>query len=763
MTINKVNYKAEPAPADTTPSTAEALDLQKKLNESVQKIEEAEDKYFPQWSGAQKAEVEFKKIKLLDAIAAIEVFLKTGKWVDPTNPAAPTGPQFFDLNTVDSGPYAYDPITGVTAPPPLTATAGDETKVPANSKYMGTISPDNKSIKDPETGEIIPTNLWFIMTSSTDPKKDMTEYSDEVIGTDRVVTITFADQHKESYVIKNGAIRPDVQIGVNALKSEHAVKIDASHAVTINPKTGEKSGTYIIGSRFDDMIIGSWGVDEINAGGGNDIINSGNGADHVYGFASEEVISAFGENTLGVDGNDTIFDAYGTDTVYGGAGGDDKVFRGETTEVKTAAMEVESEETIPTTPGDINSWFQLKGWETSIKNNELALSKTGSGATEITMKLQEEGYMVSGSQEGNDLVLTAVKIADSGEPIYYRIRIENYFNLDTATLNIYNGHIDLSNVNSGTNAVHLFGTAESGDTLIGPKTVFDDYGIKATDLGKSTVTDEMLSERLKTWKEDINADSPWYNATYDQGIITINAGDIKDGTLDIPTDPDEAVFVQIKNGEVIITVVSNTGLQSESVVIKVTGLANPSDLKVTRNGIEGVSGGVYNLGSFAPGVSIDGDAGYDLNAGYQFGTSLNDADSAGVEIQYKPADHAADAVVEAPTAADLTTQINNATSLDELKKIKGSIDKIKDPDEKGDMLDIIDVKAIELINAAIGDMEDLNDAATDSSASAEDKAKAKNDLADEEKEIEGLIAIISNKQDKDDAQQDYDDAKDDLA
>ncbi|MBI2342709.1 MAG: hypothetical protein HYU98_08275, partial [Deltaproteobacteria bacterium] len=414
------------------------------------------------------------------------------------------------------------------------------------------------------------------------------------------------------------------------------------------------------------------------------------GNDDVYGYASAQVQQAYGPEALGEDGNDIIYDVYGTDNIFGGGGGADQVYRGETGGITAPAQEIESpEQAIATSPEAIKGWFDTQGWSVGTKGTELVLESDKSAASSvINMNVTDEGYMVSGSQEGNDLILTAVNVKD-GIPVYYKIRVKDYFDpkLD-AELNITNSFIDLSgDFSVGTKSVNLTGTGNDGDILVGPKTIFDEYAMNASDLETSyNVTADELADRLAPWQN--SADSVWYGATPQGGTVSLNWNNIKGktegNTLDIPANMGAVAFVQYEGSTAIITLASNTGYEPERVVIKVENA--PADLKVTMNG---QSGGVYSLGSTAAGVTINGEAGIDFLSGYQYGTTISDSSGdAGVKIKYKPSDHPA-GESGASTKESLIAEIESATSFAMLDNYQLEVDGWINADEKQEMQDTI--------------------------------------------------------------------------
>ncbi|MBI2974075.1 MAG: hypothetical protein HYY43_00540 [Deltaproteobacteria bacterium] len=690
MAISDIKFKAteqtpveNPAPASTppassAPTTAEALEMKKKIEAALHQIEEAE-KYDQYFVVGEKAELEKSKALLMADYAALDHFLKSSEWLGPVLPesASSQNPMYFNLEDVGSGWFLYN--------------ASGELVAPEISADGSITVPNNSTQIDPATGKAVPTNLWFVMESNGDPAKDMVGIKGKNVGNDIMVTVTYADNHTQSYKIINGAIRSDIQVGVNALKSNHAVMIDFSETSIVDQKSGKKSGVFVIASKKSgDVVYGSAGKDEINLGGGDDFADGLGGNDDVYGYASAQVQQAYGPEALGEDGNDIIYDVYGTDNIFGGGGGADQVYRGETGGITAPAQEIESpEQEIATSPEDIKGWFDTEGWSVGAKGNELVLESDKSAASSvINMNVTDEGYMVSGSQEGNDLILTAVNVKD-GIPVYYKIRVKDYFDpkLD-AELNITNSFIDLSgDFSVGTKSVNLTGTGNDGDILVGPKTIFDEYAMNASDLETSyNVTADELADRLAPWQN--SADSVWYGATPQGGTVSLNWNNIKGktegNTLDIPANMGAVAFVQYEGSTAIITLASNTGYEPERVVIKVENA--PADLKVTMNG---QSGGVYSLGSTAAGVTINGEAGIDFLSGYQYGTTISDSSGdAGVKIKYKPSDHPA-GESGASTKESLIAEIESATSFAMLDNYQLEVDGWINADEKQEMQDTI--------------------------------------------------------------------------
>ena len=705
MGINSVKFKAlevagTPAAEEFSPEAAptsgltvdQALEMKKQLSETLKQIEEAQD-YDQYLSAGQKGELETNEALIKADIASINFFLKTGQMkVIPldANTEAISNPNFFDISQVSEGFWYYDPATDKLVQPEV---GEDET-----------IYLDNNASFDPETGKMIPTNLWFVMASSSDPSKDMKSFTVKTVGNDIIATITYGDGHTGSLKIKDGAVRTDFQLGVNALKSDHGVTIDFSKTAIKDAKTGETGGVYIIGSRYDDVVNGSIGVDEMNLAGGNDIGNSMDGVDHVYGYANEEVKAVYGEQALGEDGDDKFFDIYGVDAVTSdsidGGDGYDTVYRGKEYGSGGITNHVENFSAIsPDSPKEVEDWFNgSKGWNTSVVDGELVLTKTENSKGEINMEVGD-GYMVSASEDGSDLIYHIVKPGKTGEPpTYYRVRVKNY--QDTVQ-NITGSFVDMSGINVGTNAVNLTGTGKAGDILVGPETIFDKNGVDVNKLG-TTISSETLQKKLEPLQGEnsLDVESPWYTATPKNGAIEIDGAKIKDGKLDIPASIGTVAFWQEKNGYIEITVANNNGIVPEQIAIKVKN--PPKDLQITVSGAsEGV---VFELENGKYGVTIDGGKGDDFIAGYQYGTAFTDKTDDGFKmngtLEANPASDAAP-LDYYTLLEDIEGLAYSETAFQTLDGYEALAENEQDPADKKDLMDTIDEKRKDMIGAVI--------------------------------------------------------------
>lgn len=751
MAINNVKFKAQDPvapPAEqpqqtggTAPSIAEAEEMLKKLKAALNQIDYA-DKYDQYLSVGEKAQLEKYRALLMADVEALNYFLQTGDWMGPVLPAnAGIAQQFFDINSVGTGWYMSDQNKNIMQP--SVTPDGDEEIVPSDSQYMGTVNIEKTAMTD-ANGNIIPTLLWFVMGPG------MKGIEGETIGKDLVITITYKeDGHKESYVIKNGAIRADIQVGVNALKVDDGIFTDFSKMLTINPDTGEKRGVYVIGSRFDDRITGGFGIDNLNGGGGNDRIEGLGESDLIFGHANSDVLSQYSVDTLGLDGDDEIYDVFGTDIIDGGPGAKDSAYIGNTTEISGQTWNVENEGELFTESGSeaknlLNGWLDTDGWselEYDSSKGEYYISKKDTSDNKINIDLSgtEEGYMISATRDEADIIYTFVRPGAPGSvPEYIKLRVKNYFNQTNTKTTIKNSFIDMSNddINVGTNPVELIGTASAGDILLAPLTFLDEYGMNQSEIGSGNMSQEEIQSKLAVWQGEDTLDlySIWKyiddasdkktGYTTESGEIIINWNDIKDQIIDklfsIPTEFGAAAFVQYdeSKNQTIITVISNKGDENKRLVIKIDGIKAKDvaalDVRLNMN-----SSSVHYIGEIngpGVGVTMNGGAGTDFMGGSAWGSSSQDESyDEMVKISYPGSvtDHEPVGTSDVMTTEDLSTEINNAGSFEMLEVLYEKVmSSVEDASEKNNLIDDIADKAKELMEEELENIELENESIT---------------------------------------------------
>jgi hypothetical protein len=412
-----------------------------------------------------------------------------------------------------------------------------------------------------------------------------------------------------------------------------------------------------------------------------------------------------------------------SDTIDGN-GGIDTVYRGETYDnvIGTTHVEHDNEFIAANNASEIESWFsKSEGWNISYSNGEMVLTaKDGSTESVIDM-LTEAGYMVDAVQtnSGKDIVLNIVKAGEAGEdPVHYRVRIKDL----KGELNITGGFIDLSGIDTGATAVHLTGTGNEGDIILAPKTIFDGSGMSVDDLGNANMSDSKIETALAYYQNELEKESVWHDATYKNGVITIDGSGLSD--LNIPSELGaEAYVVTKEDGSLEITVSSNVSGESTRMVIVVE---NPGKGLADNISINGATlGVVYNLGKVGDdgkpnaGVTIDGLEGEDFLVGYEFGTSFNDkSGDTGTKLNTPIAiDHAPTAPETKTAEEKLLESINTATweTIENLEKYREQVEALTDEDVKTELLDAIEKQREELIRGEL-DSEDLE---------AEDLAKVK--------------------------------------
>jgi hypothetical protein len=292
----------------------------------------------------------------------------------------------------------------------------------------------NGSMYIPNSGD--PSNPNQIAFQMTD---DMQEVYLESHGRDIVVTVEYTDGHRESWVIKDGVVRPEPLL-VSARGLTHNVKIDASRLIRMSDGSdptypyGTTQGIRIIGSDATtanpsdptikgDILIGSQGKDVIIGGAGDDFIDGMAGNDILYG---DDYYAAASQGNPDIKGNDTIKGGAGKDQIYGGAGIDtsyksdkgDPVSECETVEDDISGAMPASGDVFDSPNGD---WVESAEStdDTLVIANANAVGKAG----ELNMYMPP-GYSMAFAERDADNNLVITFVGDEGT---FKVKILDFF------------------------------------------------------------------------------------------------------------------------------------------------------------------------------------------------------------------------------------------------------------------------------------------------------------------------------------------------
>ncbi|PIR20175.1 MAG: hypothetical protein COV45_07470 [Deltaproteobacteria bacterium CG11_big_fil_rev_8_21_14_0_20_47_16] len=323
------------------------------------------------------------------------------------------------------------------------------------------------------------------------------------VGKDILVTVTYKDNTKETYLLKN-QVNSNTQITF-ASTSPDGVTMNFSQVKRIN---SEAPGLFLLGGIGDDTLIGSQG---------KDYIDGGEGADTLYGLGGMDALQ-------GGSGKDTLVGGGNGDTLDGGADYD-KTITGSGDHV----VDEEDTSTQTTQYFDHKYLSGTDGWSSDDKTingqKETILVKDPSSSNNTIHLKVPDGYMAFGQPDGADLVMTLQKLDDNGIPTETSIvRFKGVLAKDNQThINIesgsklHNSVIDLGGVNTGFNIVSMK-KGKADDVLIAPKNELDNLGIKIDELGHSTVTKPEADKinKAMTGKDSDKVQHYWIESTTDK-------------------------------------------------------------------------------------------------------------------------------------------------------------------------------------------------------------------------------------------------------
>lgn len=452
-----------------------------------------------------------------------------------------------------------------------------------------------------------PTLVGFQMTD------DMVGLTAESRGRDIIVTVEYEDGTKKSWVIKEGAVRPEPLV-FSARGLSHEVTIDLRHLARMS--TGEypgypygaRSGVYVHLTDFDDTCYGSMSDDVIIGYAGNDTIDAMAGNDTVYG---DEYYQTAGDMTMEYGGDDKIKGGAGEDIIYGGGGIDTsfKSDKGEAVaETEGWVNDVTDAANIP--PSD--DWFDSPGddWVVTdeIEDGMVVVQNESGEAGTMTLTMPD-GYNMAYAEMDGDGNLIITFVGDEGT---FKVMIEDFFgtfqNDDVVKL-IFEGSsendiIDFSRVEITNQAISIYG--EGGDDLImGAQNALLSDGVDMEDLLESqrnsnSELEGYVEEGIfasDDYADDDNTRADGYQATAKDGYIEITAdpndpdGPAEKLNINAPDGYDHGYITTDAAGNVYVVLVKQTESgKAETIVIRIDDdLCGPgglsySDIKI-RHGV----------------------------------------------------------------------------------------------------------------------------------------------------------------------------------
>ena len=552
-TVNNDNWKA--ATTETSAADSSKEDLQNRIDEALEQINQVESEWDEYMTDEQRAEMERIKATLMAQDAALE----NNEYFDANNPGTGTADEtqyvtsesLADLGTGWNGGlisnYADDAAI-------LTADDGE---------YMGTV--EIESSGDPSN----PTKLGFSVNDELEKELMGEGGSIEKVevssrGRDLVYTVIGKDKDgnevRKSWVVKEGTVRPEPMI-INCTGLSHAITIDCSQAYRVsdgsyNSYYGVSRGFYIHGTSGNDTIYGSQGDDKIVAWEGDDYIDGMAGNDTVWGDEYYEAGGSFSEN----GGRDTIRGGAGSDTMYGG-GNIDTRFRSDNASVNNPEATYEFENVADDVSGAIpetSNWVQTD-WDVSEEDGMVVLEQgaelEGGGEIHINMP---EGYNMAFAEVGPDgksLVITFVGEDANGNPITFQMKIKDFMQgstglspEDVIKLNFTGSDssdiIDFHKVMGLTNQIVNISGGAGDDIILGATNELLSQGIAYDDLLESSVSGSALNNYVTEGVVYEDSEDPsGYVARYDSASGRIIISDDP-----ISTENHEAIRIMAPEG-----------------------------------------------------------------------------------------------------------------------------------------------------------------------------------------------------------------------
>ncbi|MBI2346685.1 MAG: hypothetical protein HYV03_07400 [Deltaproteobacteria bacterium] len=589
---------AGPPPAE---EAAPVQELKKQLEAGLQEIDNA-SQYAPALSLEDQADLAKHRALLESELAMADFYLANGIWPEAPASAGAAGVEAQTLMeqvaTMPAGWSGF--LDGQIAPTPG-----------ADGVYEIRLA--NAGVFDPAD----PMKSNALVYVAPEEVKGITG---KTVGNDILMTIEKADGSKETYRLVDLAGRPEAIYLVGAKKTTgwtvNLAKIYRVSDGKFGQPFGEVNGVKVIGTQAADTIVGTEGDDVLIGAGGDDIIYGMMGDDTLAGdqYITDDEGNYIGSHSP-TDGNDRLIGSAGIDTFFAGGGANDQV-----------VMEDGEVAALGDLP-DTAIGFDTGQWTKEIHQTtgEIVLTAKGENAGNLNVTLPKGYNMASGSQEGDDLVITLVGV-ENGEPISARIRVNGFFDPEIKmTVNVAGNAaqnlLDFHAVELVTNLLNLAG-GKGNDVLIAPKSFMEILGVDLATLGTGTVGAAGLTtfvEQLFKTKDGTKwwGGIDWGSTVKVQNgeIVLTPTGDIADLAFDIPPEFTDAVMVTDGGDLKIILVNRDTGERAVLRIVngaaKVTGsiLASglpigTADLLPTAIGGDGDSDTVVGA---ATGVLLDGE------------------------------------------------------------------------------------------------------------------------------------------------------------
>ncbi len=373
-------------------------------------------------------------------------------------------------------------------------------------EYAGTVEISNSG--NPND----PTSIGFQMYDSEE-HGEMQSLTGESRGRDIIITVTFEDGHRESWVVREATVRPEPII-ISALGLNHKVSIDMSHCLRVSDGSytgydyGTRSGFYIYGTEYDDILRGSMADDGIVGLAGNDEIYGMAGNDTLYG---DEAYAYAGQQNEEYGGRDRVIGGAGSDTIFGG-GKIDEYSAADLNDASGVINECETKINDETSTQDLEEIRNIlnggssetdtmgNGWRASVEGGEVVIKNIGDGSggeIEINMNYLPDGYNMCYGERNADgsLSLTFVGFDEEGNSISFTMRIENFFGSfgdnddpDSALVHLHivgtdeDDIIDMSQVQVDASQTISFDLGEGVDIGLGARNKLMAEGIDIDDL-----------------------------------------------------------------------------------------------------------------------------------------------------------------------------------------------------------------------------------------------------------------------------------------
>ena len=631
------------------PYAAAKAELKAKLEAAIEELEAVDDEYLSD-------EYYHEKERLVATLKAESALVDT---MGMNGSSSADGTQGWDTQELADAGWNYATMTESEA---------DRMAIENNSNgdwgtYAGTVEIPNSGNPD------LPNAVGFQMTD------DMTAVYAESRGRDIVMTVEYKDGHRESYLIKEGSVRPEPII-ISAKGLTDGVTIDCSKVFRVNANDGrypasayELQVMSIIGGDGDDKLLGSQSKDIIVGNAGDDTMDGGAGDDVIFGDLGYNIGTGDdayipGAYDASVEGNDTIRGGAGADRIYGGAGLDTTYAsdKGEAVH-ETEGKPLKDANTSSLEPEDIFDMTEMDGWEATVDDDGTILLQnegtTGGGVIDMSMP---DGYTMAFAEQDADgtLIITFVGTDEDGNPCTCKVKIEDFFNItaggaDPASvvrLNFHGGEgddiIDFSKVSVTNQVINITDEAGGSDIILGARSALLSDGV---DLDKLTQSQGNSANRLNRYVEDgIFSD---YSESDDKHVSNGYRADVSDGqivitsdgenaqadtlSLDAPDGYDKGYITTDGNSLYVVLVKQNASGTAETIVIKIDaslleqngGKLNWNDIYVGAIDLVPISNTEINMDDYA----VSAGEGEDLVFA-QSGSRVDDDEDEVMEMSY---------------------------------------------------------------------------------------------------------------------------------